>query len=217
MLKTPIPRIFLAISLTSLLLACGGGGGDGGGGSGAGADTEVVVTQNTPFPNPARYVGTWVSNCNSHKLTTLTISNVNGTLQANFADVAYLEANCTGAVLASTVGANFTFAYLETVNAQVLFPSALVTSTIAVDKASARINQFQTVVTGSTVYDYTSSTGPQRCVDYSVTSRVCWDTAVYPASTGVGGLYADGTTLYTLQPSGNGNYTVESQFQRGSP
>ena len=77
------------------LVGCGGGGGGGDGNNNSGNPSATGPL--------AKYEGTWIQGCDNHnrETTTLTASNNGTTLAHNIRDEYFVNADCTGAIIAT--------------------------------------------------------------------------------------------------------------------
>ena len=190
------------------LTGCGGGG----------SSTSSGPQQSVSYPNPSLYTGIWYSDCAAHVQSTMTITNVNGSLLLNSKIEAFALANCTGAVLATVTNASdITLGYLATVDSLVQLTSTGTATNIKVDKSHVTVAQNQQIVTGASVTDQTQAGVAQRCVAYSDGGSHCWNTGVSPATSLDAGIYVATSGLYALDLSAAGVYSVNGHLYTARP
>lgn len=182
-------RFLILGLLATLVVGCGGGGSN--------ASTSSV----TPTSNAlAKYVGSYESACmfasgHGKDLTTIT-QNGNGSLSLITKTTYYDGAQCTGAVVGINTSATFTITFQAT-SVEVVTG---ISGAISLDKIAASAPTVTTTFTGPNVVG--------NCVTYQ-NGKTCLDSLVRVGGSANGGLYLEGSKVYTLVVGGVG-YKVDS-------
>jgi len=199
----------LSIPLLSMALtSCGGGGG------GAGAPQTP-----TPPPPPQQlsaYLGEWQTPCRFHNLDSVTITRVSAdTISISPRSEYFVGENCTGALLATeTYTAPFIIKHTGTTTADVVFHIGTNAVQSTVDKVNVSIAQYSSQFTGTGVVHTVRDGLPQWCIDYGNGESTCvLDQGIQPAQASSGALFATGSEMYTLEPSGS-LYVVDTKYTR---
>lgn len=186
-------RLFVPSLLATLLVGCGGGGG-----------TNNSPSTESTSSTLSKYVGSYASGCTyagTHRKDLTTIAqNSNGSLSIAVQEVYYDGAQCSGAVVGTAIVAPVTVTYQATSTEVVTgLPNA-----IAFDKISVTVSASTTQFSGTNVVG--------NCVTYQ-NGKTCYDSLMRPAGAASGGLYLEGTKIYTLVVGGVG-YKVDSAMTR---